>query len=163
MVEGARAVADALAAGAQPRLLLLREGEDAAFAGLAAGGGAEVRVVAPRLFDDLAETVSPQGVLAVVPFPDPRPPAAGSPLALVLDRIRDPGNLGTLLRAAAGAGVAAVFLSAESVDPFNPKAVPAGMGAHFSVSLRPFDEAVVAELRATYLVRAVGAADAAAA
>lgn len=157
VVEGARAVGDALLSGARPRLLLLREGDHPPIPALPPTS--DVRVVAARLFDDLSDTVTPQGLLAVFPFPDPKPPLTPTPLALVLDRIRDPGNLGTLLRAAAGAGAGAVFLSAESVDPFNPKAVRAGMGAHFRVPLRPLDDSGMVHLRERYPLRVVAVAE----
>lgn len=157
VVEGRRAVDDALATGARPRLLLLR-GDESPPPGLATG--TPVRRVEPRLFDRLSDVVAPQGILALFPWPEPAPPAAAAPLALVLDRLRDPGNLGTLLRAAAGAGVDAVFLSPATVDPFNPKVVRAAMGAHFRVPLRPLDDDSVAHLRAAYPIRAVSRADA---
>lgn len=159
VVEGQRAVADALESGARPRLLLVREGDEPRVVGPSLD--TDVRVVTARLFDALSQTVSPQGVLAVFPFPVPNVPASAAPLALVLDRIRDPGNLGTLLRAAAGAGVESVFLSAASVDPFNPKAVRAGMGAHFRVPLRTLDDPAREELKERYPLRVVAAAGAA--
>ena len=56
---------------------------------------------------------------------------------LIPDQIRDPGNLGTLLRTADGAGVQTVFLPPETTDAFAPKAVRAGMGAHFRLSIQP--------------------------
>jgi TrmH family RNA methyltransferase len=91
---------------------------------------------------------TPQGVLAVFPTPEWSEEVEGAvPLVLVLDRLRDPGNLGTLLRAAAGAGVTGVYLSPESVDPWNPKVVRAGMGAHFRVPVLPLDAASSATLR----------------
>lgn len=157
VVEGRRAVADALATGAQPRLLLLR-GDDPPPPGLAAD--APLRRVEPRLFDRLSDVVAPQGILALFPWPEPAPPAAAAPFALVLDRLRDPGNLGTLLRAAAGAGVDAVFLTPATVDPFNPKVVRAAMGAHFRVPLGALDEAAARHLRAVHPLRAVARADA---
>lgn len=159
VVEGRRAVADALALGAVPRLLLVREGDRDALPA-AVAGEIDVRVVAERPFAALTDTVAPQGVLAVFPFPEAVPGGGGTPLALVLDRVRDPGNLGTLLRAAAGAGVTAVYLSAGSVDPFNPKVVRAGMGAHFRVPLRPLDPDMSAELRRDYPLRVLAAGDA---
>jgi TrmH family RNA methyltransferase len=55
--------------------------------------------------------------------------------ALVLDGLRDPGNLGTILRTADAAGVQAVFLAPGTVDAYNPKVVRAAMGAHFHVPL----------------------------
>ncbi|HLL50000.1 MAG TPA: RNA methyltransferase, partial [Thermomicrobiales bacterium] len=91
---------------------------------------------------------TPQGILAVFPFPKiPPVPEDQVPLVLVLDRLRDPGNLGTLLRAAAGAGVNAVYLSPATVDPWNPKVVRAGMGAHFRVPLLPLDTETQESLR----------------
>ena len=137
VVEGPRAIADALATGARPTVLLLRE--DATF-DLAPtpsqDAPAPLRRVAPALFDGLADTVTPQGVLAVFPFPDVAQTTPGAPLFLVLDRLRDPGNVGTLLRTAAGAGVTTVYLTPESVDPYNPKTVRAAMGAHFRLPIR---------------------------
>ena len=149
VVEGRRAVADALAAGGRPELLLLREGEPARDL----PDGVPTRLVVPRVFDALSDVAAPQGVLAVFPLPEPSPPP-GIPLVLVVDRLRDPGNLGALLRAAAGAGVTAVHLGPETVDPFNPKAVRAGMGAHFRLPLRRLDEAARTELRSSIPLRA---------
>lgn len=160
IVEGVRAVQDALQAGATPRLVLLRQDTPAEVFG--EGAPFPVRRVEPRLFDRLSDVQAPQGVLAVFPLPDLTsdwPEAA--PLVLVLDRLRDPGNLGTLLRSAAGAGVSAVYLTAESVDPWNAKVVRAGMGAHFRVPLRQFDVAAADELRALLPLRVQARADAA--
>ena len=74
--------------------------------------------------------MSSQGVIAVIPIPRPAPPPDPG-LVLVLDQVRDPGNLGTILRSAAAAGVDLVLLSPGCVDPWNPKVLRAGMGAHF--------------------------------
>src|SRR5437868_4299674 len=60
----------------------------------------------------------------------------GRELLLVLDGVRDPGNVGTLLRAALAAGVDEVLTISGSADPYNPKAVRAAMGAHFHLPLR---------------------------
>ncbi len=74
-----------------------------------------------------SDTQTPQGVLAVVPFVnlEPRPG-----LLLILDGIRDPGNLGTILRSAESAGVGQVLLAPGTVDLYNPKVVRGAMGAH---------------------------------
>jgi TrmH family RNA methyltransferase len=148
VVEGRRAVHDALQTGAVPRLLLMRQDETESSQDLPLPAAVQTRVVERRLFDRLSAVQTPQGILAVFPFPslapDPEDPA---PLALVIDRLRDPGNLGTLLRSAAGAGVNAVYLSPETVDPWNPKVVRAGMGAHFRVPLVTLDVGVLDELR----------------
>ncbi len=158
VVEGRLAVTDALTTGAVPRLVLVCDDTPEATAALPPD--LRYRRVAPALFDRLSDVVTPQGVLAVFPFPDVPVPSVATPLFLILDRVRDPGNLGTLLRAAAGAGVDAVYLSAESVDPFNPKVVRAGMGAHFRLPIRPLDEAR-ADIVARCPVRVVATAEAA--
>jgi TrmH family RNA methyltransferase len=148
VVEGRRAVHDALQTGAVPRLLLVREGEPESRRDVARSAPIPARAVERRLFDRLSDVQAPQGVLAVFPFPSVAPKSDDpAPLALVLDRLRDPGNLGTLLRAAAGAGVNAVYLSPETVDPWNPKVVRAGMGAHFRVPLIPLQAGALDELR----------------
>lgn len=89
------------------------------------------------LFLQLADTESPQGILAIfpqrlTPLRDLQP-TAGSRY-LLLEGLKDPGNVGTLLRTAQAFGVEAV-LFLGGVDPFNPKAVRASMGAIFQVSL----------------------------
>ncbi|MCC2628824.1 MAG: putative rRNA methyltransferase tsnR [Thermomicrobiales bacterium] len=143
VVEGRRAVNDALQTGAIPRLLLVRQDEPESWRDLSLPAAVHARVVERRLFDRLSDVQTPQGILAVFPFPNVAfPPDDPAPLALVIDRLRDPGNLGTLLRSAAGAGVNAVYLSPETVDPWNPKVVRAGMGAHFRVPLITLDGVV---------------------
>jgi RNA methyltransferase, TrmH family len=133
VIEGVRAVADALTVGVAPSLLLLREDVEPP-EGLPVG--IEPRRVAYKLFDALSDVANPQGILAVVPMPDLPVDPDAIPLLLVIDRLRDPGNLGTLLRTAAGAGVTCVYLTPATVDPFNPKVVRAGMGAHWRVPIR---------------------------
>jgi RNA methyltransferase, TrmH family len=106
----------------------------------------------------LAETVHPQGVVAVCRFLD-------RPLADVLDRtaprlvavcadVRDPGNAGTVVRCADAAGADAVVLAGHSVDPYNPKAVRATVGSlfHLPVSLVPDPADAVRQLSAAGLV-----------
>jgi TrmH family RNA methyltransferase len=162
VVEGLRAVRDALLSGAMPRLILVRQGAETMLDDLPLAPGTAVRRVAAPLFDRLSQVQTPQGVLAVFPLPNLQPNlATAAPLVLVLDRLRDPGNLGSLLRAAAGAGVAAVYLSPESVDPWNPKAVRAGMGAHVRIPLLPLDAAARSDLAARLPQRVVARADAA--
>lgn len=97
-------------------------------------------VIPDRQLAQLADTVSPAGILALCPLPDPKPQVPDSLPSgpwLYLDGIVDPGNLGTLLRTAAWFGVTNIGLSAGSVDPWNPKVVRGGMGAHFYLELFP--------------------------
>ncbi len=88
----------------------------------------------------LSGTVSPAGIIALCPLPDARPLTPETfPKGpwLYLDRLADPGNLGTLLRSATWFGIPNIGLSANSVDPWNPKVVRGGMGAHFTLNLWP--------------------------
>ncbi|MCS7178700.1 MAG: RNA methyltransferase [Anaerolineae bacterium] len=106
-----------------------------------------------------SDTETPQGILAVVPIPDlPFPPHPT--LTLILDRLRDPGNLGTILRTAWAAGVEGVILAPGTVDATNPKAVRAAMGAHFHLPVVAMDWEEIARVVAgcrVYLADARGA------
>ncbi len=90
--------------------------------------------VSPALLRSLSETETPQGILAVMEFSN-LPISNSLNFVLIPDQIRDPGNLGTLLRSAAAAGVQAVLLPPETADAFAPKVVRAGMGAHFRLPI----------------------------
>lgn len=105
------------------------------------------RVVTPRQMQKLSETRSPQGIVAVVPKISPPPPAPGERV-IYLYQIQDPGNLGTILRSLAWFGGFRCLLSPDSVDPYNAKAIRAGVGALFRV---PFETGITADvLRARY-------------
>lgn len=106
----------------------------------AGGGGAiagcgEVHELGPGVFERVAPTVAPQPPLVVFEIPerDADRLLRESSLVVVLDRISDPGNLGTVIRSSEAAGVDAVVVTPGSVDPFAPKAVRASAGALFHV------------------------------
>jgi TrmH family RNA methyltransferase len=101
----------------------------------------KVEVVSGNVMRAISDTQNPQGILAVLEMRSISLPERLD-FMLILDQMREPGNLGTILRSAAAAGVQAVFLSPETVDPFSPKVLRAGMGAHFSlpVHLAGWDE-----------------------
>ena len=147
VIEGVRLMEEAFRAGIVPALLFYSEGVDST------PGGRELLVemqkveapafaVSEKVMKVLADTVSPQGVLAVVPFVELDPPPVLSAaeghslsLALVVDRLRDPGNLGSILRSSNAAGVEQVILAPKTVDPYNPKVVRGAMGAHFQLPI----------------------------
>ena len=148
LVEGTRAVADMRAAGITALVTLVRDTEDdLALVDLAGNG--PIRIVAPKLFDELTDLPHPQGILSVVSMDDvPADPGeveVEPELMLIADGMRDPGNLGTLFRSAAGAGVGAIWLTPDSVDPFNPKCVRAAMGAHFRIAVHQPSEGELRE------------------
>src|SRR5215207_40403 len=96
--------------------------------------GIEVEEVLQSVMKSLSETEAPQGVLAVLELSQlsmPRSPT----FILIPDQVRDPGNLGTLLRTAAAAGAEAVLLPPDTTDAFAPKVVRSGMGAHFRLPI----------------------------
>lgn len=97
-------------------------------------GGCDYELVADSLFKEISETMTPQGVLGLVRLPEyslEELLAEKTVRLLLLEDIRDPGNLGTMLRTAEGAGFTGVVLSQESVDIFNPKVVRSTMGSIF--------------------------------
>lgn len=135
-IEGRRLVQDALQAGVRPRMAFVTEAfedspEGAALAANLRAASREFYGASPSVMETLSDTVTPQGVVAVVDFPQWPEPSAPKRLALILDGWRDPGNLGTALRTAEAAGADWVALTEGTVDPFSPKVVRAGMGAHF--------------------------------
>ncbi|HEY66441.1 MAG TPA: RNA methyltransferase [Caldilineae bacterium] len=138
-VEGLRLVRDAWEAGIIPAFVFYepkwRERPEAeALLSAMEAAGVPCFAASEQVLKAMSDTVTPQGIVAVLPFPDTEVPAR-SDLLLVLDGVRDPGNLGAILRVAAGAGVGRVWLAPGTVDLFNPKAVRAAMGAHFRVPL----------------------------
>ncbi len=96
---------------------------------------ARVTLLSDALFATLSTVESPTGVIAAVRTPDPRPAPADAKLALLLDDIQDPGNVGTLLRSAAAAGADHVLLSPGCAFAWSPKVLRAAMGAHFAVNV----------------------------
>ncbi|MBI3163618.1 MAG: RNA methyltransferase [Chloroflexi bacterium] len=92
--------------------------------------GVDVEEVSAGVMKSLSDTESPQGILAVVTNYQ-LPITNQLNFILIPDQIRDPGNLGTLLRSAAAAGAQAVLVPPETTDAFAPKVLRSGMGAHF--------------------------------
>ncbi len=98
--------------------------------------GIPIYLVDEGVFAKLAETETPQGVLAVVKKPvwaEDKALEREKGIWVVLDAIQDPGNLGTIVRTAEAVGAEAVFLGEGSVDLYNPKALRATMGSVFRV------------------------------
>lgn len=99
----------------------------------AASTGALIRMVTPEVLRELADTVTPQGVVAVAPIPVTalHEVLREARFLVVLDGVSDPGNAGTIIRTADASGADAVVFLSGSADPFNPKAVRASTGSVF--------------------------------
>lgn len=154
LIEGTHLCREALMAKANLELLLYTQD------GFQSQGGNRVVVEAQKqgvpnlrvsqsILKSLADTVTPQGPLAVVSrWPLAASRARGNVLVL-LDRVRDPGNVGTIIRTADAAGVDGVILSRGTADPFSPKVLRSTMGSifHLSVEVEVDAEGIVADLK----------------
>lgn len=96
--------------------------------------GIDLQYTTEAVLDAMADTVTPQGIVAVArqsPTALKDVLAAGPRLVAICEEVRDPGNLGTIIRAADAAGADAVILTGRTVDPYNPKVVRSTTGSLF--------------------------------
>ena len=142
LLEGPQAVAEAIAF--RPDLVVDVFATNAALdrhtdlARASAAVGISIERVAPGVIEAMADTVTPQGVVAVAAqFTSTLAEvvAAKPRLVAILEEVRDPGNAGTILRAADAAGADAVIFSGKSVDPYNTKVVRSTTGSMFHVPI----------------------------
>ena len=140
LLDGAHLITAALAARWPLQMLVVSESgmASAEIAGLLTRIPETVeRVLLPdALFAHVSPVDSPSGVLARIGWPLSRSPV--QPFAdsvIVLDRVQDPGNLGTILRTAAAAGVGDALLTEGCAQAWSPRVLRAGMGAHFALRI----------------------------
>jgi TrmH family RNA methyltransferase len=152
LVEGPHVVGAAVEAGAVPFLLLYEpevlgrteEGRSLLDVLTQIGDTSQMEILeaSARALAHACDTQTPQGVVGAVALADVAPERMRArrrgrfrPLLLVLDELGDPGNLGTILRSALAADVDEVLLTRRCVDPYSPKVVRAGSGAHFHLPI----------------------------
>lgn len=138
VAEGVRLAEEALQRNIQPRSVFISQRLSPRGMQLAnrfREAHIEVFEVSPDILDRLSDTETSQGILLILPQ-EMIPLTDSMEPALIIDQVRDPGNMGTLLRSAAAVGAGVVFLAPGCVDPFMPKVVRAGMGAHFHLPIR---------------------------
>ena len=139
LVEGVRLVEEALAAGLKLRGALISPDLERTARGTALRAELKrqaitIEEVSARALEKLADTETPQGIVAVV---EPRKwtadelPLTGGGVALVIDGVQDPGNVGTLIRTAHALGAAGTIVLRGTADIVSPKALRAAMGATF--------------------------------
>lgn len=144
LIEGERLVFDAALSGAEIVSALVSEGHEDIEKRLS-DAGITYLLATEEVLASVCDTDSPQGVCAAVRTPALTPPAAyPEGLIVCLDRIQDPGNLGTVLRTADAFGAKALLLSEGCVDPYSPKAVRAAMGSTYHIPVYQGD--IVKEL-----------------
>ena len=100
------------------------------------------------LFAEISPVETPTGLLALIDIPETRAPQPIASTCVVLDAVQDAGNVGSILRSAAAAGVPLVLLSEGCAQAWSPKTLRAAMGAHFDLTL--VERAHVASLLANY-------------
>jgi TrmH family RNA methyltransferase len=144
VAEGVRLIEEALQSGFYPEELyfssrLSQRGKE--LTGKVNSSTTTVEEVDQNLFGRLSDTETTQGILAIFPMIEIAPPE-NADFLLILDSIRDPGNMGTILRTACAAGVQLIYLSPDCVDIYSPKVLRSAMGAHFHMPMltRAWDE-----------------------
>lgn len=115
--------------------------------------------VSESVFNHLAETYSPQGVIGVVKIKETSGDFSNH--ILLLDAIQDPGNLGTIIRTADAAGFSTVILGRGTVDPYNDKVIRATQGSlfHLPIIQKPLDKAIDELNKKFYKIAATGLSD----
>jgi TrmH family RNA methyltransferase len=138
VIEGVRLAEESLQAGWVARQVLYTDTLDERGRAVVDGfssRGVPAESVTDAVMKAVSETETPQGLLVVLAMRTLPLPSAPN-LLLILDGVRDPGNLGTILRTAAAAGVQAVLLVPGCADAWSPKVLRAGMGAHFCLPIQ---------------------------
>ncbi|MGC9361069.1 MAG: TrmH family RNA methyltransferase [Anaerolineae bacterium] len=141
LIEGVRLIETALDAGVVPLFCFLERGfatdeRRQALEERLLAGPWPAWYVSAEAMQVASDTQTPQGVACVVPIPEPAASLpADTSLVVALDGIRDPGNLGTMLRTCHALGVSAVLLTKDCVDAWSPKVLRAGMGSHFGLPI----------------------------
>lgn len=97
----------------------------------------EVLIADDSIFAGLCDTLTPQGIIAVIKMKDTGEFKFNGESFVYCDNVQDPGNLGTIIRTAEAAGMSAVLLSPECVDIYSPKVVRASMGSYFNIDIIP--------------------------
>lgn len=132
LLEGVHLIEAYLQVYGEPRLLIIPEGQSSveATALIQQLADVDTMLLPTLMFAELAPVASSSGVMALVDIPETELPATVD-FALLIEDLQDPGNLGSMLRTAAAAGVQVVYLTKGCTDAWSPKALRGGQGAQF--------------------------------
>ncbi len=139
LLDGEHLIEAYLSSGGIPELIVLND-----FAANGAAPDALLKQIAPErlvvmpdaLLRELSPVKTPTGMIALIAIPSTINETSQADFCVMLEDIQDPGNLGSILRSAAGAGVQRVYLSSKCADAWSPKVLRAGMGAHFCLEIQ---------------------------
>lgn len=110
--------------------------------------GKSVYIAEDKIFNSISDTVTPQGILAVMEIPENEVIDFNMcQYILILDQIAEPGNMGTIIRTAEAAGIDGICLINNCTDVYAPKVIRASMGSAFRMKIQSVDEAFVSELK----------------
>ena len=142
-LEGEHLIGEAVRSGLALETVFVREGSERVLDAEALRGQAakEFVVLSAEVFASAVETVSPQGVAAMLAIPEPR---RDGPVRLILEDLQDPGNLGTLVRSVEAFGGGRVLATRATVNPWSPKVIRASAGSVFRV---PVERLILPEIR----------------
>ena len=121
--------------GAPEQLIVSKSGAENSEIKTQLQSAANVLMLADPLFKHLSSVATPTGIIAVIKTPRREVLPARLETCVMLEDIQDPGNLGSILRSCAAAGIRQIFLSKQSVNAWSPRVLRAAMGAHFSVEI----------------------------
>ena len=133
VLEGERLIRDAWQQQEKPTVVYYTHEVDFTLIAELSTSPIAIQQVTPEVIQHMSDTVHSPGMLAIFEMPMPTIPKEPKRI-VILDAIREPGNMGTILRTAAAANVELIILAA-CVDPYNPKVLRAGMGAHFRIPI----------------------------
>jgi TrmH family RNA methyltransferase len=137
IIEGAHMIAACLDAGVAPVALLLSEAalEQRELLALSRRAGGAPVILSEAVFRAVADAETPAGIAAEIPLPAARQALETAPGCVFLEGIQDAGNVGAILRSAAAFDLRHAVLGRGCADPWSPKALRAGMGAHFALQI----------------------------
>ena len=147
-IEGETMLVEAIRSGLRPEAIFVRQGSEEVLQHpeLRENRDVPVVVLSGDVFSSAVDTASPQGVAATIAIPrvERRPDRHGKGSSLVLESIQDPGNIGTMLRAAEAFGADELVLTGDTVNPWSPKAIRASAGSIFRMPVRRMNLSEVA-------------------